>query len=167
MSPALSLALLFLSACGAASPQPRELGPLPGDAATLDGVMRAFYEVVNVAPDEPRQWPRDRALYSPWIHFVANTSSPKVYDHASFVADTEPLIRRGFREREIHRTTRRYGNIAQIDSTYETRIGPEQTLSRGVNFLQLYFDGTRWWVTSVVWQTEDAEHPIPPEHLAP
>jgi hypothetical protein len=36
-----------------------------------------------------------------------------------------------------------------------------------VNSLDLYFDGQRWWVASVLWQSEDAAHPIPPELLPP
>ncbi|AGC43134.1 hypothetical protein MYSTI_01802 [Myxococcus stipitatus DSM 14675] len=138
----------------------------PEDVATIDGVMKAFYEVVNIAPDEPRQWARDRTLYSPWIHFVAIGKTLEVYDHPRFVASTEPLIAGGFREWEIHRTVKRYGNIAHVASTYEARTGPgEGTSGRGVNYLQLYFDGTRWWVASLVWQSEDAANPIPPELL--
>jgi hypothetical protein len=33
--------------------------------------------------------------------------------------------------------------------------------SRGVNSIELYFDGARWWISSVMWQSEDEEHPIP------
>ncbi|WP_158625039.1 hypothetical protein [Corallococcus terminator] len=138
----------------------------PEDVSTLDGAMRAFYDVVNVAPDAPRQWARDRALYSPWVHFVAIGRTVEVYDHARFVEATELLVRVGFREWEVHRTVRRYGNIAHVESTYESRSGPgEGKPGRGVNHLQFYFDGTRWWVTSVVWQTEDAANPLPPELL--
>jgi hypothetical protein len=81
---------------------------------------------------------------------------------------TEPLVRRGFSEREIHRTTRRYGNMVHVDSTYETVLGNDPPVrGRGVNSIDLYFDGQRWWVASVVWQSEDAAHPIPPELLPP
>lgn len=72
------------------------------------------------------------------------------------------MVRSGFRERELRRIVHQYGNIAQVESSYETRSGPEGRLSRGVNYVQLYFDGHRYWVTSVVWQSEDAAHPLPP-----
>jgi len=170
----VSCLLLLASGCTHAPPRDDPATPSsavaarPEDVATIDGVMRAFYEVVNVAPEAPRQWARDRTLYSPWIHFVAIGKEVEVFDHARFAAATEPLLRAGFREWEVHRTVRRYGNIAHVQSTYESRTGPgEGTPGRGVNYLQLYFDGTRWWVTSAVWQTEDAAHPIPPELLPP
>jgi len=149
------------------------LAPEPRDVGSLEGIMRAFYEVVNVGKADPRQWGRDRTLYSPWIRFVAIGKSPtgahpevEVWTHQQLVDETEQLIEGGFREREIHRTTRRYGNIVHIDSTYETLMGTgTPTTSRGLNSLELYFDGTRWWIASVIWQSEDAEHPLPPESL--
>lgn len=139
------------------------VAPRPEDVSSIDGLMRAFYDVVNIAPEAPRQWSRDRTLYSPWIRFVGSGRALKVYEHQSLVDDTEPMVQRGFRERELHRIVRQYGNIAQVVSAYETRSGPLSELSRGVNYLQLYHDGTRWWVASVIWQSEDLEHPIPPE----
>lgn len=150
------------------------IAPRPEDVASPDGIMRAFYEVTNVAPDAPRQWARDRTLYVPWIHFVALGSGASgrpavtVWTHQEFVDATEPLLQKGFVEREIFRTTRRYGNMVHVDSTYEALVGVEKPVrSRGVNSLDLYFDGQRWWVASVVWQSEDAAHPIPPELLPP
>lgn len=173
-----SLVTLSLIGC-ARSPHPSltpvaTVAPQPKDVETLDGLMRAFYEVVNVAPDGPRQWSRDRTLYVPWIRFVATGMSPsgrpevEVWDHQRLVDETEPLVRKGFREREIHRTQSRYGNIVHIDSTYEAEHGPEgkATRSRGVNSLEVFFDGNRWWIASVMWMYEDADHPIPP-HMLP
>lgn len=108
----------------------------------------------------------------PWIRFVALGSGEngrpvaKVWTHPEFVGATEPLVKKGFTEREIFRTTRHYGNMVHVDSTYEVLVGGGNPVpSRGVNSLDLYFEGTRWWVASVVWQSEDAAHPIPPELL--
>jgi len=165
---------LGLTACAGVARQPSDtqcteaLAARPEDVASIDGIMQAFYEVVNIAPNAPRQWARDRTLYSPWIRFVATGKSPSgrpevtTWTHQQLVDATEPLIRKGFREREIHRIEHRYGHIAHVDSTYETIIGLEKTKqSRGVNSIELYFDGARWWISSVMWQSEDAEHPIP------
>ena len=165
----LLLSVVLFSVLPACAHQPsgtikvESIAPRPDDVGSIDGLMRAFYDVVNIAPDAPRQWARDRTLYSPWIRFVGSGRGLKVYDHQSLVDDTEPMVQHGFRERELHRIVRKYGNIAQIESSYETLSGPRSELSRGVNYLQLYHDGARWWVTSVIWQSESAEHPIPPE----
>ena len=150
------------------------IAPRPEDVGSVDGVMRAFCEVTNVPPDGPPQWDRDRTLYVPWIRFVALGSGASghaavtVWTHPEFVEATQPLVKKGFVEREIFRTARRYGNMVHVDSTYEAWVGTEKPVrSRGVNSLDLYFDGTRWWVASVVWQSEDAAHPVPPELLPP
>ncbi|HMI83089.1 MAG TPA: hypothetical protein VK550_03290 [Polyangiaceae bacterium] len=173
--PLVTLALA-LSACARTPPPGPKIpvqAPIQEDASTIDGLVRAYYEVVNVAPREPRQWGRDRTLYSPWIRFVALGESPsdrakvQVWTHDELVAATEPLIEKGFREREIHRSMRRYGAMAHVDSTYETETGPEHRRSRGLNSLDLYFDGHRWWIASAMWQGEDKEHPLPAELLPP
>lgn len=171
MRTALCSLLLVLAACAhrpaSSTSVPVESIPAnPEDVSTVEGVMKAFYEVINLPAGAPRQWARDRTLYSPWIRFVAIGKTVQVYDHQSFVEATDPLFATGFQEPELRRIVRRYGNIAHVESSYEARPGPGGgPVSRGVNYVQLYFDGTRWWITSVVWQSEDAEHPLPPELL--
>jgi len=36
---------------------------------------------------------------------------------------------------------------------------------RGINSIQLFNDGTRWWIVSVYWQAETPTLPLPPEYL--
>ena len=157
--------------CATAPPAAPTPAANPADVATIDGLMTAYYAVVNVAPDAPRQWDRDRTLYAPWIHFVSvhdAKDGPEVttWTHPEFVGATEPLLKAGFQERELKRRVYRYGNVAHVESSYETRAGQDNPrISRGVNFLELFFDGTRWWVASAVWQGESPRTPIPPELL--
>ena len=155
--------LLCLAGC-AAAPHPTTL-PRADDVASPEALIAAFYAVVDLAPDAPRQWDRDRALYRPELRFVGvgGDGSIATYTHAELVAGTEPMMAEGFREREIHRVTRRYGNMVHVDSTYET-VHRGKT-RRGVNSIDMIFDGSRWWIASVVWQTESARFPIPAELL--
>jgi hypothetical protein len=182
--PLFALAV-FLCACASTAVRATTS---PDDVATVDGMMAAFYEARNErphrrdvmdasaamsafhgAPEEPRPRSRDRALYVPWVRFVAIDSAGdvKTYDRSSFVAGTEPMFRADFRKREIARTTRRHGNIVHIDSTYETFRGlPGERRSRGVTSVELYWDGKRWWIYSVVLQSESPTSPIPPPQLS-
>jgi hypothetical protein len=76
------------------------------------------------------------------------------------------MVKDGFYEKEVHRITRRFGNVAQLMSTYEARRtadGP--VIERGVNSLALYFDGQRWWISSAGWDVERPGNPIPQEFL--
>ena len=35
---------------------------------------------------------------------------------------------------------------------------------RGINSIQLVRDGKRWWIASVVWDTERPDNPIPADY---
>ena len=169
------MAVLFLHGqSGHAQDVPvKDVPARPGDVGTLDGLMRAFYDVVNVAPEQPRQWDRDRTLYVPWIRFVATSidgsgkSKTAIWTHQQYVEATEPLVKGGFKEWEIARKTKVYGNVAHIDSTYagEANEGGKIERFRGLNSIEAYFDGTRWWISSVMWMSESPKHPIPQEYL--
>jgi hypothetical protein len=75
-------------------------------------------------------------------------------------------VRNGFFERELHRVTRRFGNVVHVFSTYEFRAtedGPVQ--GRCVNSIQLFWDGNRWWIANATWDSERPDNPIPPDLL--
>jgi hypothetical protein len=36
---------------------------------------------------------------------------------------------------------------------------------RGINSIQLFYDGNRWWIVTVYWQQESTAHPIPEKYL--
>ena len=147
--------------------------PRPEDVATVDGILAAFYDVISGPAGQPRQWSRDRTLYIPNVQFVSmNTDSTgrihaAVMDHQMFVdGSNDGLVRRGFFEREIHRTTRRFGNVVHVFSSYEMREradGP--AIGRGINSIELFWDGTRWWIAAAQWDDERPDNPIPIEYL--
>lgn len=147
--------------------------PRPADVATLDGLVAAYYDVISGPAGQQRQWSRDRTLYIPEIRFVAMSmgedGKPVAHkmSHQEFVdASNAGLIKDGFYEKEIHRDTQRFGNIAHIFSTYDSRIkadGP--VIARGINSIEAYWDGKRWWIASAIWDEERGDNPIPAEYL--
>lgn len=149
------------------------MAPRPEDVGTLDGIMKAFYEVISGPPGQPRQWSRDRSLYIPNVRFVsvskdsAGAIHADVMDHQTYVDRTNAyFVRAGFFEQEIHRTTHRFGNVVHVFSTYDTRQradGP--SIGRGINSVELFWDGARWWISAVQWDDERSDNPIPPEYL--
>jgi len=148
------------------------IAPRPEDVATLDGMIRAWYEVISGPAGQPRDWARDRTLYMKDLRFVqvdldkSGRPNPRITSHQEYVDGADAFVKDGFFEREIHRVTERYGPIAHVWSTYESRRtekGP--VIARGINFIQLYRDSDRWWITNAIWQDENAEVPIPKEHL--
>lgn len=144
---------------------------LPEDISSIDGIIKAFYEVISGPKGTPRQWERDRTLYIKDVRFVQISKQgarvvPNVMDHNDYVAGTEPfLVKEGFIEREINRVTKQYGNIAQVASTYEWEASDGKLKGRGINYIQLYNDGSRWWISAVSWEGETPGNPIPAEYL--
>ena len=161
------IVLLLCAAVWAQATQPRSQ-----DVATIDGVIAAYYEVVSGPAGQPRDWARDRTLYIPGMKFVAMSEKEgkpvaEVMTHDEYIQRVNDwLVKNGFFEKEIHRETRRFGNIAQVWSTYESRQTPGgPVIARGINSLELYWDGVRWWVASAVWDDERQDNPIPKQYL--
>jgi hypothetical protein len=146
--------------------------PRPDDVGSIDGMIRAYYEVVS-GPPGPRDWARDATLYRPGTRFVALGTSPegqltvREMDHQGYVNWSDAILGKGFFEKETRREEWRWGNLAQVRSSYETRQtadGP--VVNRGVNLLELMHDGKRWWITAAMWQDETKDLKLPPA-LAP
>ena len=163
-----------------ADPQPPQaavsvptIAPRAEDVSSIDGIMSAFYEVISGPAGQPRQWSRDRTLYIPGVWFVSMREDAqhnpvgRVMSHQQFVDQSNSgLVQKGFFEAEIHRETERFGNIAHIFSTYDSRItqtGP--VIARGVNSIELYWDGKRWWIVAAIWDDERSDNPIPKKLL--
>ena len=160
----LMLALLMSASAIAATVAVPTIEPRAEDVSTVDGIVDAFYASVQVRPTEERGWSRDKTLYSPWVRFVFldRNGKPQAWTHQELVDATEPLIAAGFLEEEINRVVTRYGSIAHVYSTYRGTVSAKPPVEfQGVNSLQLFHDGNRWWITSVTWQSESSEQPIP------
>lgn len=173
-----SIAVITADARQSAVPAPRHvdvpaIAPRAEDVATIDGIMKAFYEVISGPAGQARQWSRDRTLYIPDIRFVAmsedKSGQPRaqVASHQQFVDYADPvLVKDGFYETEIHRVTQEFGHIVHVFSTYESRLkadGP--VIARGINSIELFYDGKRWWIASNIWDDERADNPLPAKYL--
>jgi len=123
-----------------------------------------------------RDWNRERSLFYPGARLIPTASvpgrndvalEPQVLDVEGYIARAEPLLQKGFYEKEVARRTEQFGRIAHVWSSYESRHAPSDPVPfmRGINSFQLFNDGSRWWILSVYWQHETAEHTIPEKYL--
>jgi len=161
------LFLLMLPATATAQQAPRA-----DDVETLDGIIAAWYDIVSVDAGETPDWARDSTLYLPEVRFVIlvdgapdEVDRASILDHAQF-AEAVGESSSGFFESEVHRVTQRFDNMVHVFSTYEFgqfEDGP--VVGRGINSIQLFFDGQRWWIVGAAWRNETAERPIPEEFL--
>jgi hypothetical protein len=56
--------------------------------------------------------------------------------------------------------------MAQVFSTYGISEAPDaEPAQRGINSIQLFFDGERWWILSIAFTGESEAEPIPAQYL--
>lgn len=176
---AAALALAALCAQAAEAPAPAAAPAAmytarAADVSSVDGIVAALYDVISGPPGQARDWNRMRSLFMPdgRMMVVAPQKDgsfkavPMTVD-GYIVRNGKVLLEQGFFETELARTTESFGQLAHVFSTYEARRGtPESApFARGINSIQLYNDGQRWWVTSVVWRSEDDKLKLPERYL--
>ena len=149
------------------------IAPRAEDVASIDGIVKAFYAVISGPAGQARQWSRDRTLYTADIRFVSmsvdKAGHPKanIVSHQQYVDGSNAiLLKEGLYENEIHRVTEKFGNIAHVFSTYESQLKADGPVTaRGINSIELFYVGKRWWIASAIWDEERADNPLPPEYL--
>jgi len=147
----------------------------PADVASIDAIITAAYDGISGPAGQKRDWDRERALYFPGARLIPTAKAgendalaPQILDIDGFIARVEPYFAAtGFYEKEIARRTEQFGCMAQAWSTYESRHDPSdpEPFMRGINSIQLFHDGNRWWIVNIYWQQESTEHPIPAQYL--
>ena len=140
----------------------------PEDVNSLDSILKALYDVIS-GPAGDRDWNRFRSLFIPEARL---TSAAKRKDGSIFLTDVDGYVRRAggyfkaqaFYESAIVNRIEKFGNIAQVFSSYASRNAPgEKPFARGINSIQLFNDGKRWWIISILWDEETAANPLPAE----
>jgi hypothetical protein len=141
--------------------------------STLDGIMKAYYDVVTVKKGEKVSYERDSLLHIANAHvgsgYVNKAGKPgfaymtlKEYHRRS----DDMLSRDGFDEKEISRKVEHFGSIYHVFSTYESRnIAGGPVIERGINSIELFNDGTRFWILAWFYDGERKDNPIPAEYL--
>jgi len=144
------------------------------DVESVDGIVAALYDVISGAAGQPRNWDRMRSLFAPEGRLMAVGARPdgsyvlrgmSVEDYIS--RNSKAFATMGFFEKEAVRTTETFGQIVHVFSTYESRhaAGDAKPFQRGINSIQLYHDGKRWWIVNVLWRAEDEHLALPERYL--
>jgi len=170
-----TLAVLTLAALPAHAQPGAAPGPAnPKDVASQDAILTALYDVISGPAGQKRDWDRFRSLFVDGARLIPTgraqngaarirTMTPDEYAASSGAS----LERNGFFEREVARTGETFGNVTHAFSTYESRhtAADEKPFARGINSIQLFNDGTRWWVVTIYWDAEREGNPIPQKYL--
>lgn len=147
----------------------------PADVASPEAIVAALYDVISGDAGVARDWHRFRSLFHPSGRLIPiggpaagpATLTPLTPD--GYIERAEPFLMRGFHESETARRFERFGHMAHVFSTYDSRraASDPQPFARGINSIQLFHDGSRWWIVSVYWQGETPVTPLPAEYLPP
>lgn len=147
------------------------------DVGSIEGIINAAYGGISGPAGKKRDWDRQRSLFLPGARLIPTAMeagvkdgrlAPEFLDVAAFIARVEPYFQEnGFYEKEIARRVEQVGQIAHVWSTYESRHDENdpEPFMRGINSIQLFHDGTRWWIVNIYWQQETAADPIPAKYL--
>ncbi|HKP28462.1 MAG TPA: hypothetical protein VJU15_03630 [Gemmatimonadales bacterium] len=146
----------------------------PEDVSSIDGIMKAVYDVISGPAGQKRDWNRMRSLFLPGARLIPTgrgqdgKGGARVWTLEEYISNAGPRLEEsGFFERELGRVQEQYGNIVHLMSAYDSKRKADdaQPFARGVNSFQLFNDGSRWWVVTIFWQGETPDTPIPVKFL--
>src|SRR6187401_2879183 len=148
----------------------------PKDVSSPEAIVAAVYDVISGQAGQKRNWGRMRTLFAPDARMIPtgkrSTGEPirRVLAVEDYITNSGPFLEKdGFFETEIGKKTEQFGNIVHVFSTYESKrtLADEKPFMRGINSFQLWFDGRRWWVITILWQSESQDTPIPEKYITP
>lgn len=133
----------------------------PSDFSTIDAIIYAMYDVLSGPAGQARDWDRLRSIYYPGAHLTPVVSvegqpaRARLLTPEDYIRRVEPIFAiENFWERESRRECEVFGRIAHVLSYYDSFRDPDgEPFESGVNSVQLFNDGARWWILSVVWNT--------------
>ena len=141
---------------------------------TIDSTIKTLYSVISGEKGEERNWELFKFLFHKDAKLIPSGTNRQGVNGVRYMTTDEYiqtsgkwLLENGFFEKEIGRKTDRFGNMAQVFSTYESFKTKSDTkpFMRGINSIQLMNDGQRWWIINIFWQGENPQQPIPANYI--
>jgi hypothetical protein len=148
----------------------------PADVKSIDSIIAALYDVISGPAGQKRDWTRMRSLFWPGAHLIPVVTPPgktgyaaRVLSVEDYVTRTEPFFaKESFYESAVANRVEQWAQMTQVFSTYESRHAKgEKPFARGINSIQMFNDGQRWWVLNILWENESEQHPLPEQMLKP
>ena len=146
----------------------------PEDVATIDAIIAALYDVISGPAGQARDWDRFRSLFVPEAKLIptsfpegSSKATARLWTAEDYVGIAgSSLEENGFFESEIGRVEERFENIAHAFSTYQSRRTADgEVIQRGINSIQLVWDGERWWLMNIMWRGVEPGSEIPSRYL--
>ena len=132
----------------------------PAEIGTPEALTASLYAFISGPRDQKRDIEKIRALFHLQSRLTVAAKHPekgafmRPMDLEAFLAFAIPQWERGFFEKGTAVTVQKQDGLAQVWSPYEIRLvedGP--AMYTGVNALQCAWDGKRWWITHLEFQS--------------
>lgn len=135
------------------------------DTETTKSIIDASYALLSGHAGEQRDWDRFRSLYAQGARMTpleldANGNLiARIMSTDEWIAARTPFFaKEDFFEYETDREEHRNGRLAHVWSSYEAVREPGgEPIRKGVNSVQLWHDGSRWWILSIAWDAIEAK----------
>jgi hypothetical protein len=146
-----------------------------GDVATIESTVRAFYDAISTPAGGRLNRDRLRSLFVPAgrIVVVRPPNSDRAADlvflspeEYAAISDSQ-TVSKGFFDHNLANHIERFGVMAHVYSTYESRFDRESTtpVARGIKSFELLNSGNRWYILQVYFDFERPDNPIPDHYL--
>ena len=124
------------------------------NVGTLDGIIKAYYDVVTIKKGEKINYERDSLLHIAGVRVGSAGIDAKGNPILQYTSLSEfhrqsdaYMEKNGFWEHETVRTVQHIQNIYHVWSSYVSAYTPGgKTIAQGVNSIELFFDGKRFWI---------------------
>ena len=142
---------------------------------TLDSTIKTLYSVISGEKGEARDWKLFQHLFKPDAKLIPTGTNKQGIHIAKYMTPQDYintsgkwLVENGFFEKETARSVHKFGNIAQVFTTYEAYKSETDTkpFMTGINSVQMLYDNNRWWIINIYWQQASKKNPIPKEFKA-
>jgi hypothetical protein len=147
----------------------------PVDVSTIEDTVRAFYSAISAPAGGKLDRNRLRSLFVPDGRIV-NSRTPRSSrpadvtflspDEYANISDAHTATA-GFFDRNLANQVEKFGVMAHVYSTYESRSHLEDAkpMVRGIKSIELLNSANRWYIVQVWWDLERPDNPIPDRYL--
>lgn len=166
--------LLILGGVGASPLAAQAPAARPTDVSSMDAIIAALYDVISGPAGQKRDWDRFKSLFAPGARLMPTGKDSTGKGRIGVWSPDEYVTRAGasleasgFFESELGRSVERYGNVYHAFSAYDSKrtLADPKPFARGINSIQMFDDGSRWWIVSVLWESETPGNQIPGKYL--
>lgn len=132
----------------------------PAEVGTPEALTASLYAFISGPKDQKRDIERIRSLFHLHARIMVAARHPekgaflRPLELEAFLSFAIPQWEKGFFEKGTAVTVQRHEGIAQVWSPYEIRLAADgPAMYTGINALQCGWDGKRWWITHLEFQS--------------